>query len=120
MTGKLLVVILSGDDLYKVQWGLRLALHAFTHPYGEQILDDVRVLLFGSGCTIVNPKMPNYIEAKSRIQALIQSGVQVASCISIVKQLDLTDETESLGISLVHASKYTALCVSQGYTIMTF
>ncbi|UCH01363.1 MAG: hypothetical protein JSV20_05640, partial [Candidatus Bathyarchaeota archaeon] len=70
MSGKLLVVILSGDDPYKVRWGLRLALHAYKHPYGEKIIENVRVLLFGMGCTIINPKMPHYIEFQPRLQTL--------------------------------------------------
>ena len=117
--GKLLVVILSGDDLYKVRWGLRLALNVFIHPYGEKIVDDVRVLLFGMGCTIVNPKMPYFEEFRERVQALIKAGVEVASCVSIVDQIDLERETKTLGIKLVHASVYTSQCVREGYTIMT-
>jgi hypothetical protein len=120
MKSKLLVVILSGDDQYKVQWGLRLALHAYKHPYGEKIIEDVRVLLFGMGCTIVNPKMPYYIEFKPRLQTLIDEGVEVATCVSIVKELDLEVDSKSLGLKLVHASVYISQCVSEGYTIMTF
>lgn len=120
MNGKLLVVILSGNDPYKVQWGLRLALHTHKHPYGEKIIEDVRVLLFGMGCTIVNPKMPYYIEFKPRLQTLTDEGVEVATCVSIVKELGLEEESRSLGLKLVHASVYTSQCVSEGYTIMTF
>jgi hypothetical protein len=120
MSGKLLVVILSGDDSYKVQWGLRLALNAHRHPYGEKLVDEVKVLLFGLGCSIVNPKMPYYGKFKERINALTDAGVEVASCVSIVKQISLEEESQVLGIKLVHASVYTSQCVSEGYTIMTF
>lgn len=120
MSGKLLVVILSGDDPYKVQWGLRLALNAHRHPYGEKLVDDVRVLLFGLGCSIVNPKMPYYETFRERIEALTDAGVEVATCVSIVKQISLEEESQVLGIKLVHASVYTAQCVKEGYTIMTF
>jgi hypothetical protein len=120
LSGKLLVVILSGDDSYKVRWGLRLALNSYTHPYGEKIVDDVTVLLFGLGCTIVNEKMPFYEEFRDRIQALVEVGVEVTTCVSIVKRLNLLEESTNLGIKLVHASVYTSQCVSDGFTIMTF
>ena len=120
MSGKLLVVILSGEDQYKVQWGLRLALNAYRHPYGEKLVDDVKVLLFGLGCSIVNPKMPYHEKFKERINALTDADVEVATCVSIVKQISLEEESKVLGIKLVHASVYTSQCVSEGYTIMTF
>jgi hypothetical protein len=60
-TGRLLVTILSGsEDAYRVGWGLRIALNAFTHPYGEKQLDNVRVILFSRGVTIVDPKTPYF------------------------------------------------------------
>jgi hypothetical protein len=120
MSGKLLVVILSGNDPYKVQWGLRLALNAHRHPYGEKLVDEVKVLFFGLGCSIVNPKMPYYETFKERINALTDAGVEVSTCVSIVKQISLEEESEVLGIKLVHASVYTSQCVSEGYTVMTF
>ncbi len=120
MTGKLLVVIVSGDDPYKVQWGLRLALNAYRHPYGEKLVDDVKVLLFGRGCVIVNPKTPYYDGFKERLDALTDAGVDVVTCVTIVKQLNLEDESKALGIELVHASVYTSQCVADGYAIMTF
>jgi hypothetical protein len=120
MTGKLLVVIVSGDDPYKVQWGLRLALNANRHPYGEKLVDDVKVLLFGLGCSIVNPKTPYYDLFKERLDALTDAGVDVATCVTIVNQLNLEEESQALGIKLVHASVYTSQCVSDGYAIMTF
>lgn len=120
MRGKLLVVIVSGDDPYKVQWGLRLALNAYRHPYGEKLVDDVKVLLFGLGCSIVNPKTPYYETFKERLDALTEAGVDVATCVTIVNQLDLEEESKALGIELVHASVYTSQCVSAGYTVMTF
>jgi len=120
LSGKLLVVIVSGDDPYKVQWGLRLALNAYRHPYGEKLVDDVKVLLFGLGCSIVNPKMPYYDAFKERLDALTNAGVDVATCVTIVNQLNLEEESKALGIELVHASVYTSQCVRNGYTVMTF
>ena len=46
MSGKLLVVILSGSEsLDKVLWGLQLALNAYMYSYGEKTLGGVKVLL---------------------------------------------------------------------------
>ena len=121
MSGKLLVVILSGsEDPYRVRWGLRLALNAHTHPYGDRLLDDVKVLLFAQGVTIVNPNMPSYGEFENRLRALVDAGVEVAACVSIARNIGLEEAAEELGIKLVHASVYTAQHVADGYTIMTF
>ena len=121
MSGKLLVVILSGsEDIYRVRWGLRLALNTHTHPYGDRLLDDVKVLLFAMGVSIVNPKMPFYEEFRDRIRALVDAGVEVAACVSIARNIGLEEEAEGLGINLVHASAYTAQRVADGYTVMTF
>ena len=119
--GKLLVVILTGsEDPYKVEWGLRLALNAYTHPYGEKLLDDVKVLLFSRGVTIVNPRMPFYKDFQERLLALKRAGVEVAGCISGLQEMGLEKEAEEQGIKLVHASVYTSIRVGEGYAIMTF
>ncbi len=121
MSGRLLVVILSdSEDPYRVRWGLRLALNAHTHPYGDRLLDDVKVLLFVMGVSIVNPKMPFYEEFRDRIRDLVDAGVEVAACVSIARNMGLEEEAEGLGIKLVHASVYTAEHVADGYTVMTF
>jgi hypothetical protein len=121
MNGKLLVVILSGsEDPYRVRWGLRLALNTHTHPYGDRLLDDVKVLLFAMGVSIVNPKMPFHEEFRDRLRVLMDAGVEVAACISIARNIGLEEEAENLGIKLVHASAYTAQHVVDGYTVMTF
>lgn len=121
MSGKLLIVILSGpEEVNKIRWGLRMALNTYTHPYGEKILDDVKALLFCGGVSIVDPGNPHYGEFRERLLALKNAGVEVASCVSIAKPLGLEEETESLGINLVHASVYVSERVSEGYTVMTF
>lgn len=109
----MLVVIQSGsDNPYKVGWGLRMALNAYTHPYGEKFLDDVKVLLFPLGVTLVNPKMPFYDDFKKRLQALKKARVEVAACVSIARELGLEEDVEALGIKLVHASIYVSRRVS--------
>ena len=121
MAGKLLFVITSGpDEANKVSWGLRMALNVHTHPYGEKLVDEVRVLLFCGGVQIVDPSTPHYEELSKRLRALTEASVEVASCMSIALPLGLEEETRSLGVECVHASAYVAQCVSEGYTIMTF
>ncbi len=121
MGGKLLFVIQSGlEDPYRVKWGLRMALNTFIHPYGERVLDDVRVLLFGAGVGIVDPHGPYCEEFGERLLALEQAGVEVAACVSIAEQLGLVEEFESRGIELVHASAYVAERVGEGYEVMNF
>ncbi len=120
-TGRLLVTILTGpEDPYRVGWGLRIALHAFIHPYGEKELDNVCVLLFARGVTIVDPKVPSFSEFRERIEALKKAGVEVVACVSGLQELGLEKEAEALGIKAVHASVYVSTHTSEGYTIMTF
>lgn len=121
MTGKLLVVITSGpEEVNKVSWGLRMALNVHTHPYGERLVDDVKVLLFCGGVQIVDPSTPHYEELSKRLRDLRNAGVEVASCMSIAIPLGLEEDSRSLGVECVHASVYVAQCVSEGFTIMTF
>jgi len=121
MGGKILFVIQSGvENSFNVRWGLTMALNTYKHPYGEKILDDVKVLLFGMGVSIVNPNMPFYEEFRERLLSLNEVGVEVASCVSICKPLGLVEESEKLGIKMVHASVYVAERVSEGYTVMNF
>ena len=121
MSGKLLFVIISGPESpNKVRWGLRMALNTYTHPYGEKILDNVKVLLFCEGVSIVDQGSSHYKEFNEKLHDLVEAGVEVASCISIAKPLGLEEITKAKGITLVHASVYVAEQVSEGYTIMTF
>ena len=121
MTGNILFVITSGpDEVTKVSWGLRMALNVHTHPYGERLVDEVRVLLFCGGVQIVDPATPHHEELSKRLLDLREAGVEVASCMSIAVPMGLEEETRSLGVECVHASVYVARCVSEGFTIMTF
>ena len=121
MSGKLLFVILSGpEDVNKVRWGLRMALNTYKHPYGEKQLDDVKVLLFCGGVSIVDTSNPHYSEFREKLLDLKRAGVEVVSCVSIAKPLGLEEEHKALGIELIHASVFVAERVSEGYTIMTF
>jgi hypothetical protein len=121
MSGKLLFVINSGSESpSRVSWGLRMALNTHSHPYGEKILEDVKVLLFCGGVSIVDPASPHATEFRERLGELVGAGVEVASCISIAGPLGLEEETTALGIRLVHASVYVAERVDEGYTIITF
>lgn len=120
MSGKILFLIVSGEDFNKVRWGLRMAYNVYTHPYGEKLIDDVKVLLFCSGVKIVDPTHPQYDEVKKRISDLTDVGIEVASCVSIAEPLGLVESSNLLGIQCVHASAYVAQCVSEGFTIITF
>jgi hypothetical protein len=121
MTGKILFTIISGPkDINKARWGLRMALNTFTHPYGEKLIDEVRVLLFCDGVKLVDPSSRHFSEVKERIDDLVNAGIEVASCVSIAEPLGLVDVSNSLGIQCVHASAYVAQCVSEGFTSMTF
>jgi hypothetical protein len=121
MTGKILFMIISGiEEINKARWGLRMALNTFTHPYGEKLIDEVRVLLFCDGVKLVEPSSNHYIEIKNRIFDLINADIEVVSCISIAEPLGLVDETNSLGIKCVHASAYVAKCVREGFNTITF
>ena len=121
MTGKILFVIISGpESINKARWGLRMALNTFTHPYGEKIIDEVRVLLFCDGVKLVDPSNRHYSEIQERITDLRNTGIEVVSCVSIAEPNGLVDVTSSLGVSCVHASVYVAQCVSEGFTTMTF
>lgn len=121
MSGKLLFLITSGvDDVNKVRWGLRMALNTFTHPYGEKLIDEVRVLLFCDGVKIVDPSNRHYGEIRERLLDLKKEGVKVVSCVSIAEPLGLIDDTSSLGIECVHASEYVARCVHEGFTTISF
>jgi hypothetical protein len=121
MSGKLLFIISSGPkNINKIRWGLRMAFNIFTHPYGEKILDDVRVLLFCDGVKIVDPNNRHYKEFSKRLLDLTKSGIEVTSCISIADPLGLVEDTISLGIECVHASVYVAKSVRDGFTIISF
>lgn len=121
MSDKLLFVILSGpENVNKIRWGLRMAFNIYTHPYGEKILDDVRVLLFCDGVKIVDPNNRHYEEFSKRLLDLTKVGVEVTSCVSIAEPLGLFEDTISLGIECVHASVYVAQSVREGFTIITF
>ena len=83
MSGKLLFMIISGPESpNKVRWGLRMALNTYTHPYGEKLLDDVKVLLFCGGVSIVDPEASHYEDFKERLLDLEKAGVETASCVS--------------------------------------
>jgi len=89
------VVIQTGsEDPYKGRWGLRLALNRYTNPYGERLLDEVKMLLFVMGVGIVNPNMPFHDEYKQRIQVLFEAGVEVAACVSIAGAIGFEKEVE--------------------------
>jgi hypothetical protein len=121
MSGKLLCVITSGpENVNKVSWGLRMALNTYTHPYGEKILDDIRVLLFCDGVKVVDPSTPHYGEYRDRLIDLRKVGIDVASFTLIAEPLGLVKDTESLGIELVHTSEYVARSISEGFTALTF
>ena len=121
MTGKILFVIISGpENINKARWGLRMAHNTFTHPYGERIIDEVRVLLFCDGVKLVDPSNRHHSKIKERIEDLINAGIEIVSCVSIAEPNGLVDVTNSLGIKCVHASAYVAQCVSESFTTMTF
>ena len=121
MAGKILFVITSGpEEVNKVSWGLRMALNVHTHPYGEKLVEEVRVLLFCGGVQIVDPSTPHYEELSKRLRDLSDAGVEVTSCMSIAVPMGLEEESRSLGVECVHASVYVAQSVSEGFTIMTF
>ena len=121
MTGKILFMIISGiEGINKARWGLRMALNTYTHPYGDKLIDEVRVLLFCDGVKLVDPSSQHYSEIRERILDLVQAGMDVVSCVSIAEPLGLVDETSSLGIECVHASEYVAKCVSEGFNTITF
>ncbi|MFC1802895.1 DsrE family protein [Thermoproteota archaeon] len=121
MSGKILFMIISGtEDINKARWGLRMALNTFTHPYGDKLIDEVRVLLFCDGVKLVDPSHRYYSEVKERLSDLVNAGVEVASCISIAEPLGLVDESNSLGIECVHASAYVANCVHDGFNTLSF
>jgi hypothetical protein len=120
MSGKILFLIVSGNDFNKVRWGLRMAHNVYTHPYGEKLIDKVKVLLFCSGVKIVDPTHPQYDEVKKRISDLTDVGIEVVSCVSIAEPLGLVEASNMLGAKCVHASAYVAECVSKGYTTITF
>ena len=121
MSGKLLFVINSGSESpSRIKWGLRMALNTHSHPYGEKILEDVKVLLFCGGVSIVDPASLHATEFRERLDELVDAGVEVASCISIAEPLGLEEETTALGIRLVHASVYVAERVGEGFSIITF
>ena len=78
MSGKLLFVSHSGPEShYNVLWGLRMAKNTWTHPYGEKMLDDVKVLLFGRGVGIINPKLAESLGVK-----LVHASQYVAEKVS--------------------------------------
>jgi hypothetical protein len=121
MGGKVLFIINSGPESpSKVLWGLRMALNIHSHPYGEKILEEVKVLLFCGGVSIVDPASSHSSEFRERLGELVGAGVEVASCISIARPLGLEEGTRELGIKMVHASVYVAERVSEGYTVITF
>ena len=121
MSGKILFTIISGpNNINKARWGLRMALNTFTHPYGEKIIDEVRVLLFCDGVKLIDPSSKHYTEVKERINDLVKAGVKVVSCVSIAKPYGLVEMNNSLGVECVHASAYVAQCVSEGFTTITF
>ena len=121
MGGKILFIINSGEESpSRVIWGLRMALNTYTNPYGERILDDVKVLLFCSGVNIVDPASSHSHEFRERLKDLVDAGVEVSSCASLTGPLGLEDEATALGIKLVHASVYVAERVDEGYTVITF
>ncbi len=121
MTGKILFVITSGpEEVNKVSWGLRMALNVHTHPYGEKLVYEVKVLLFCGGVQIVDPGTPYHEELSKRLVDLRDAGVEVVCCMSIAIPMGLEEESRSLGVECVHASVYVAQCVSDGFTIMTF
>jgi hypothetical protein len=121
MSGKLLFLIISGpSEINKVRWGLRMALNTFTHPYGDKLIDEVRVLLFCDGVKLVDSSNKCYSEVKQRLDDLLRVGIEVVSCVSIAEPLGLVDETKSLGVKCVHASAYVAQSVSEGFSTLTF
>jgi hypothetical protein len=121
MGGKILFIIQSGhSDPNKALWGMRMALNTFMHPYGEKIIEDVKVLLFADGVSIVDKKMPGYDKYRERLLHLEQASVEVVACVTIATQLGLLEEFKEARIPLVHASEYVAERVSEGYTAMNF
>jgi hypothetical protein len=121
MTGKILFMIISGpEEVNRARWGLRMAYNTFTHPYGEKLIDEVRVLLFCEGVKLVDPTAKYYLEVKQRLQDLVDAGIEVASCVSIAEPLGLVNASKAVGIESVHASAYVAQSVSEGYTTITF
>jgi len=48
----------------------------YTNPYGERLLDEVKMLLLVMGVGIVNPNMPFHDEYKQRIQVLFEAGLE--------------------------------------------
>jgi hypothetical protein len=121
MAGKILFTIISGlEDINKARWGLKMALNTYTHPYGEKLIDEVRVLFFCDGVKLVDPSSRYYSEVKERIDDLVDVGIDVVSCVSIAEPLGLVEVNNSLGIECVHASAYVAQCVSEGFVTMTF
>ncbi len=121
MSGKLLFIIISGiENINRARWGLRMALNTFTHPYGDSLIDKVRVLLFCDGVKLVDHSNRFYDEIKERLHDLTHAGIEVASCVSIAEPLGLIEDTRSLGIACVHASAYLAKCVDEGFNPLTF
>lgn len=121
MSGKLLFVINSGpENINRVRWGLRMALAIHNHPYGDKILDEVKVLLFCGGVKNVDPSSRHYDELSRMFRDLLKAGVEVVSCVSIAKPLGLEEDTRFLGIKCVHASVYVAQSISDGFRIISF
>ena len=121
MSGKILFIIQSGEDNTNMAfWGMRMALNTFIHPYGDKVIDDVKVLLFADGVNLVNKETASYNQFRERLLHLEQAGIEVVSCVSIATQLGLLEEYKELDIPLVHASAYVAEHVSRGYTVLNF
>ena len=121
MNGKLLFVLTSGPgNPYNTVWGLRMARNTWIHPYGDESLQYVKVLLFGNGVSILSRNLPDSPEFFESLRELKDAGVKVFACVSIAEPLGLREEADELGVELVHASQFMIEHVNQNYSVINF
>ncbi len=113
MASRLLIVIIEEKDRERIMRALNFALRSKR----MQILDDVKVLLWGESENMIVKDDP---ELQTLINSLLNEGVEIFACLGVAKQLGIKSKLEDMGLRVESATKIINEYVNNGYETSWF
>ena len=113
MASRLLIVIIEEKDRERIMRALNFALRSKR----MQILDDVKVLLWGESENMIVKDDP---ELQTLINSLLNEGVEIFACLGVAKQLGIKGKLEVMGLRVESATKIINEYVNNGYETSWF